>query len=82
MALCLQARGEWRSPGDLKLLRRYERERKAGLAPLGLAMDGLQQLFIRTEAPLQTLRNWGMRNFERSGLLKDWAARQAMGLMR
>ena len=78
----LQARGEWRSPGDLKLLRRYERERKAGLAPLGLAMDGLQQLFTRTEAPLQTLRNWGMRNFERSGLLKDWAARQAMGLMR
>ena len=45
-------------------------------------MDGLQQLFTRTEAPLQTLRNWGMRNFERSGLLKDWAARQAMGLMR
>lgn len=82
LARILQARDEWRSPGDLKLLRRYERERKAALAPMGMAMDGLQQLFSRTEAPLQALRNWGMRSFERSGLLKDWAARQAMGFER
>lgn len=82
LARILQSRDAWRSTGDLKLLRRYERERKAGLAPIGLAMDGLQQLFTRTEAPLQTLRNWGLRSFERSGLLKDWTARQAMGLDR
>lgn len=82
LARILQARGDWRSTGDLKLLRRYERERKAGLAPLGLAMDGLQQLFTRPETPLQSLRNWGLRSFERSGLLKDWTARQAMGLER
>lgn len=78
----LSTRDDWRSTGDLKLLRRYERERKADLAPLGLAMDGLQQLFTRPEAPLQALRNWGLRSFERSGLLKDWTARQAMGLKR
>ena len=71
---------EWRSTGDLKLLRKYERERKAGIATMGLAMDGLQQLFSRSEAPLQALRNWGMKGFERSGPLKDWMARQAMGL--
>ena len=82
LARILQTRDEWRSTGDLKLLRRYERERKAGLAPVGLAMDGLQQLFSRPEAPLQALRNWGMRSFERSGLLKDWTARQAMGFER
>ena len=82
LAQVLAAREPWRSPGDLKLLRRYERERKAGLAPLGAAMDGLQQLFTRTEAPLQTLRNWGLRSFERSGLLKDWTVRLAMGLDR
>lgn len=82
LARILQTRDAWRSTGDLKLLRRYERERKAGLAPVGMAMDGLQQLFTRTEAPLQTLRNWGLRSFERSGLLKDWTARQAMGLDR
>lgn len=80
LARILQARGAWRSTGDLKLLRKYERERKAGLAPMGLAMDGLQQLFSRPEAPLQALRNWGMKGFERSGPLKDWMARQAMGL--
>ena len=80
LARVLQLRGDWRSTGDLKLLRRYERERKAGLAPMGLAMDGLQQLFSRPEASLQALRNWGLRGFERSGLLKDWAARHAMGL--
>ena len=82
LARILKERGDWRSTGDLKLLRRYERERKAGLAPLGLAMDGLQQLFTRPETPLQTLRNWGLRSFERSGVLKDWTARQAMGLDR
>ena len=82
LARVLQERGDWRSTGDMKLLRRYERERKAALAPLGLAMDGLQQLFTRPEAPLQTLRNWGLRGFERSGLLKDWTVRQAMGLER
>ena len=82
LARVLQARGDWRSTGDIKLLRRYERERKAALAPLGMAMDGLQQLFTRTEAPLQTLRNWGLRSFERSELLKNWTARQAMGIQR
>jgi len=70
----------WRSTGDLRLLRRYERERKAALAPMGLAMDGLQQLFSRSEVPVQMLRNWGMKGFERFGPLKDWMARQAMGL--
>jgi 2-polyprenyl-6-methoxyphenol hydroxylase-like FAD-dependent oxidoreductase len=82
LAGILQSRGEWRSTGDLKLLRRYERERKAGLAPMGIATDSLQQLFMRTESPFQSLRNWGLRSFERSGLLKDWTARQAMGLGR
>ena len=81
LARILQERDYWRSPADLKLLRRYERERKAELAPMGFAMDGLQQLFARTEAPLQTLRNWGMNGFERSGPLKEWMARQAMGLV-
>ncbi|MGN1057307.1 MAG: FAD-dependent monooxygenase [Comamonas sp.] len=82
LARILQTKDAWRSTGDLKLLRRYERERKAGLAPLGLAMDGIQQLFTRTETPIQSLRNWGLRSFERSGFLKNWTARQAMGLER
>jgi 2-polyprenyl-6-methoxyphenol hydroxylase-like FAD-dependent oxidoreductase len=43
-------------------------------------MDGLQQLFSRQGAAWQSARNWGMNGFERSGLLKQWIARQAMGL--
>ena len=70
----------WRQLGDLRLLRRYERERKARLAPIGFAMDGIQQLFTRPELPLANLRNWGMSGFERSGPLKAWVTRQAMGV--
>ena len=81
LARILQKRDYWRSPADLKLLRQYERERKASLAPMGLAMDGLQQLFARPEVPVQMLRNWGMKGFERSGPIKSWMARQAMGLL-
>ena len=78
LAEALRTRETWRSVGDLRLLRRYERQRKAGILPMGLTTDGLQQLFVRSEAPWQLLRNWGMTGFERSGPLKDWIARRAM----
>ncbi|WP_027017245.1 FAD-dependent monooxygenase [Comamonas composti] len=78
LARILQERAYWRSTADLRLLRRYERERKAALAPMGLAMDGLQQLFARPEVPVQMLRNLGMKGFERLGPVKHWVARQAM----
>jgi ubiquinone biosynthesis UbiH/UbiF/VisC/COQ6 family hydroxylase len=70
----------WRSAGDVKLLRRYERARKLDALALGTVTDGLQQLFARSESPLQALRNWGMQGFERSGGLKHWVTKRAMGL--
>lgn len=79
LAEVLHQRESWRSVGDEKLLRRYERSRKAELATLGTAMDGLQQLFSQNSAPWAAVRNWGMKGFERSGLVKQWVARQAMG---
>jgi ubiquinone biosynthesis UbiH/UbiF/VisC/COQ6 family hydroxylase len=79
LARVLHGRDYWRSVADLRLLRSYERERKAAMLPMGLATDGLQQLFARAEGPWQALRNWGMKGFERSGPLKEWMARQAMG---
>ena len=79
LAAVLHARDYWRSVADVRLLRRYERERKAALLPMGLATDGLQQLFSRQNAPLQALRNWGMKGFDLSGPLKSFVARQAMG---
>ena len=80
LAEVLRTRDYWRSVADLRLLRRYERQQKAALAAMGFATDGLQQLFARPEAPWQALRNWGMKGFERSGMLKDFVARQAMGM--
>lgn len=78
LARLLTARSSWRSVGDLRVLRQYERERKSALLPMRLTTDALAQLFGRVEAPLQTLRNWGMQGFDHSGPLKHWMARQAM----
>ena len=80
LAQVLHGRDYWRSVGDVKLLRQYERARKTALMAVGGATDGLQLLFARSDATTQGLRNWGMQGFERSGWVKTWVARQAMGL--
>ncbi len=79
LAQVLHAREYWRSVGDAKLLRRFERSRKADVLAMGAATDGLQQLFAQQAEPWASLRNWGMSGFDRIGPLKDWVARQAMG---
>ncbi len=79
LAEILHGREYWRHVGDEKLLRRYERARKAGLLVMDTAMDGLQSLFSRHGGSWQAARNWGMKGFEHSGLVKQWVARQAMG---
>lgn len=80
LASLIHARDYWREVNDEKMLRRYERARKADVALMGAATDGLQQLFSRDGSPWRSVRNWGMNGFERSGLLKRWVARQAMGM--
>lgn len=79
LAQVLHGREYWRSLGDEKLLRRYERARKADVLAMGWATDGLQQLFAQPTEPWTLLRNWGMRGFDHSGPLKHWVVRQAMG---
>ncbi len=76
----IHGRDYWRGVDDLKGLRRYERARKADVALMSTATDGLQQLFGRAGGGWQSVRNWGLRSFDASGLLKRWVARQAMGL--
>jgi 2-polyprenyl-6-methoxyphenol hydroxylase-like FAD-dependent oxidoreductase len=78
----LVGRPYWRSVADPKLLRQYERSRKADFAVLGQANDALQQLFTNPHPALQVLRNWGMNQFESSGPIKQWVARRAMGTLR
>ncbi|MCE3273568.1 MAG: 2-octaprenyl-3-methyl-6-methoxy,4-benzoquinol hydroxylase-like protein [Ramlibacter sp.] len=79
LARVLHEREYWRGLGDEKLLRRYERARKADVQAIGWTTDGLQQLFAQPTEPWSLLRNWGMRGFDRSGPLKHWVVRQAMG---
>jgi 2-polyprenyl-6-methoxyphenol hydroxylase-like FAD-dependent oxidoreductase len=79
LAQVLHQREYWRSVGDWRLLRRYERARKADVLAMGAATDGLQQLFARQAQPWGLLRNWGMTGFDASGPLKHWVARQAIG---
>lgn len=79
LAQVLQDRDYWRGLGDLKLLRRYERARRADVLAMGATTDGLQQLFAQDHTAWVALRNWGMRAFDRSGPLKDWVVRQAAG---
>ena len=79
LAQVLHGREYWRSLGDEKLLRRYERARKADVLAVGWTTDGLQQLFAQPAEPWSWVRNLGMRGFDRSGPIKHWVARQAMG---
>ena len=75
----LDTRPYWRGVDDEKLLRRYERARKAEFAMIGSAGDALQRLFSHPHPALQALRNMGMNGFDHSGLLKHWIAQRAMG---
>lgn len=80
LAGVLAGREYWRALGDEKLLRRYERARKADVAAMGAVTDGLHGLFAQADDRWQMLRNWGMKGFSRSSLLKRWVTRQAAGL--
>ncbi|MFT4991945.1 MAG: 2-polyprenyl-6-methoxyphenol hydroxylase-like FAD-dependent oxidoreductase [Polaromonas sp.] len=79
LADVLKGREYWRSLGDEKLLRRYERARKADVLAMATVTDGLHGLFAHTDARWQALRNWGMTGVARSGPLKAWLTRQATG---
>ena len=79
LARVLHGREYWRSVGDLKLLRRYERARQADVQSMGWLTDTLFGLFQPGDSRLQALRNWGMSGVDRLGPLKHWLVRQAMG---
>ena len=79
LADVLREREYWRGVDDPKLLRRYERSRKADVLAMSATTDSLQQLFAQPAGPWTLLRNWGMFGFEHSGPVKHWVARQAMG---
>jgi ubiquinone biosynthesis UbiH/UbiF/VisC/COQ6 family hydroxylase len=79
LAQQLAHKPSFRSLGDMRLLRAYERARKGDAAMLRLATDGLQRLFASPDARVQALRNWGLRSFDAAAPLKAWVMRQASG---
>ena len=78
LAQVLQEREYWRELGDPRLLRRYERNRKAAFVRMGGLTDGLFQLFQQELPALRTLRNWGMTGLNQLPAAKRWLTRQAM----
>jgi 2-octaprenylphenol hydroxylase len=68
------------SPGQLELLRRYQRRRKGENLMMMSAMDGFKRLFEQQSLPIRWLRNVGMRRIDSVLPLKQQLMRHAMGL--
>jgi 2-polyprenyl-6-methoxyphenol hydroxylase-like FAD-dependent oxidoreductase len=79
LADLLATKPYFRAFNDPRLLRSYERSRKAEAALLRAATDGLQQLFATQDSRIQALRNWGMSSFDAAAPLKRWVMQQASG---
>lgn len=75
----LAAREPFRDPGDLVLLRRYERARAEPLALMRWTTDGLSRLFAADDPRVRRLRNAGLAAVERIAPLKRALIRHALG---
>lgn len=78
LAQVLAAREPFRDPGDIRLLRRYERARAEAILGMRAAVHGLFWLFDARSAPLGWLRNTGLNLTDRLPAVKNMLMRQAM----
>jgi len=76
----LDAKRERRDIGDLSVLRKYERWRKADNISVMAAMDGFKRLFSNDSKPLSLLRNVGLTLANKAGPIKNLMVRRAMGI--
>lgn len=67
-------------PGDLPVLRRYERARKGANQTMLYFIDGLNRLFLSKSDAVAKLRGSGMRLFNLSGPIRQRAVQVALGL--
>jgi ubiquinone biosynthesis UbiH/UbiF/VisC/COQ6 family hydroxylase len=79
LAGVLAARAPGRDPGDLRLLRRYERSRAEAILAMSATVHGLQRLFGIPGTAASTLRNAGLNFADRLPVLKTLLMRHAMG---
>jgi len=79
LALVLQQRELFRDPGEIRLLRRYERARAEDILALTLVTDGLQRLFAATGGVPAKLRNTGLNLTDALPVVKNLLIRRALG---
>ncbi len=79
LALVLQQREQFRDPGEIRLLRRYERARAEDILALALVTDGLQRLFAAPGGVLAKLRNTGLNLTDALPVVKNLLIRRALG---
>ncbi len=68
------------NPGDLPVLRNYERARKGANKTMLHFIDGLNRLFSNDSTSLARLRGTGMRLFNNSGPIRQRAVHVALGI--
>ena len=79
LALVMQQRELFRDPGEIRLLRRYERARAEDILALGLVTDGLQRLFAAPGGGVARLRNAGLNLTDALPVVKNLLIRRALG---
>jgi 2-octaprenyl-6-methoxyphenol hydroxylase len=78
LADVLAERSPLERPGDLRLLRRYARERREDVTAMQFVTDGLDRLFASGKPGAYTLRNLGLQLVENQPWAKAALARRAM----
>lgn len=68
------------NPGDLPVLRNYERAQKGANKTMLHFMNGLNKLFSNDSASLARLRGAGMVTFNKSGPIREHAVQVALGI--
>lgn len=79
---CLATRQRWEPASAARIMRRYERQRRADTHALQWVTHGLFHLFthdLAKQSPLGWLRNMGLSAFNALPPLKRWVQQQAMG---
>ncbi len=74
----LNSRGACTDPGDIQLLRRYERKRKEDIYTMQATTYGLKHLFCNDDPLLRTLRNAGLNATNRIAPLKKLLMQHAL----
>ena len=80
ITVIVEALNDKKDIGSLKVLRRYERWRRADNRSMLVAMDGIKRLFGSELAVVKELRSFGLNLTDRITPLKNILMQQAMGL--